>query len=200
MKVIEIIEVNNNRRKIILDNGESFVVYKGELSRLHIKMGEEMCSNDYDKLMTEILPKRAKLRGLNLIKSRPYTEFQVRKKYKEGGYPDCIADIAIDYLKGLHCIDDYEYCRVYMTYKSSSKSRKRIMCDLMAKGVSKDIIESAMNELEDNGDMTKEEELINRLIEKRHYDKEAASYEERQKMMSYLYGKGFSMDLIRSLT
>ncbi len=200
MKVIEIIDINTNRKKIILDNEESFVLYKGELSKLHIDMDKDLEESDYNRIMTEILPKRAKLRGLNLIKNRPYTEQQMRQKYMDGGYPESVINSAIDYLKGMHFIDDYEFCRIFMTYKSASKSRKRIVCDLMAKGVKKDIIESAMNELEDNGDMVNEEELINRLIMKRHYNKEEASYEERQKMMSYLYGKGFSMDLIRSLT
>ncbi len=200
MKVTGIIEVNNNRRKVILEDGTNFVLYKGELGKLHINVDEELDDKDYERIMNEILPKRAKLRGLNLLKNRPYTEYQLRQKYKDGGYPDGIADIAIEYLKGLHMIDDYEYCRMYMTFKSTSKSRKRIINDLMNKGVPRDIIEEAMNELDDNGDLAREEELILKLIDKRHYNKEEASYEEKQKMMSYLYGKGFSMDLIRCLT
>lgn len=200
MTVIEIVEINKNRRKINLDNGESFVLYNAELPKLHIKLNDELNEDDYRIIMSEILPKRAKLRGLNLIKNRPYTEFQIRQKYREGGYPDSIADIAIEYLKGLHCIDDYEYCRIYMTYKSVNRSRRRIINDLLNKGINKNVIEDAMNELEDNGDMVHEEDLIRKLLLKKHYNKDEASYDERQKIMSYLYGKGFSIELIRSLT
>ncbi len=200
MIVQEISILPNGRRKILLDNEESFVLYRGELSKLHIAENEELSESDYNKISQEILPKRAKLRGLNLLKSRPYTEYELRKKYEDGGYPFDAIDDAVQYLKGLHLIDDREYCRIYMTYKSASKSRKRMYNDLLQKGVSREDIEFAMEELEYQGDMQPEKELIEKLIRKRHYDRENASFEDRQKMMAYLYGKGFSSELIKEMT
>lgn len=200
MIVQEISILPNGRRKILLDNEESFVLYRGELSKLHIAENEELSESDYNKILQEILPKRAKLRGLNLLKSRPYTEYEIRKKYEDGGYPFDAIDDAVQYLKGLHLIDDREYCRIYMTYKSASKSRKRMYNDLLQKGVSREDIEFVMEELEYQGDMQPEKELIEKLIRKRHYDRENASFEDRQKMMAYLYGKGFSSELIKEMT
>jgi len=200
MTVDKIDNIDKSRCRITLDNGDSFVLYKGELIKLHLTEGEEVDSSVISRIMDEILPKRAKLRGLNLVKNRPYTEYQLRQKYNMGGYPDAVTDIAIDYLKRMHLVDDYEYCRVFMTYKSANKSQKRMINDLMLKGVNRDTIENVMNELKDNGDMTREEELIEKLLLKKHYNRDEASYEERQKMMSYLYNKGFQIDLIRCLT
>lgn len=199
MKVTEILILQGGRRKIILDTDESFVLYKGELSKMHIFENDELAEKDYNKIINEILPKRAKLRGLNLLKSRPYTEYEIRQKYKDGGYPSEVIETAIIYLKELKLINDSEYCRIYMTYKSASKSRKRMYNDLSQKGVSREVIEKVMEELDYLGDMCSEDELIKKLINKRHYDSETASFEERQKMISYLYGKGFSIDRIREL-
>jgi regulatory protein len=70
---------------------------------------------------------------------------------------------------------------------------------LRSKGVSADIIDKALQSAEEDGDMSDEEELIRKLIVKRHYDPESATYEERMKMMSYLYGKGFDTDVISRL-
>lgn len=200
MNIEEIIELPKGRRKIVIDDGTTFILYRGELGGLNIEVNSELSKESYDRIMNEILPKRAKLRGLNLLKSRPYTEWQLRQKYIDGGYPEAVIDTAIDYIKEMHCIDDYEYCRTYITYRSKDRSRKRLYLDLVNKGVNKDTIERAMNSVIEDGDISGEEELIKRLMEKRHYNPEAAEYEERQKMIQYLYGKGFSMDLIRNLT
>lgn len=200
MIVLSIDNFAKGRYKVTLDNGESLVLYTGELGKLHIKEEAELGEAEYKKIMQEILPKRAKLRGLNLLQKRPYTEHQLRQKYADGGYPQVIADEAIVYLKGLHLIDDYEYARTFMTYKSSQKSVKRMMMDLMQKGISKDVIQSALASLEEDGDLSDERELIVKILEKRHYNPEEATYEEKQKIRAYLYGKGFDMDAIRRLT
>lgn len=197
MYIAEIHELTNGRRKIVLDDGSSFVLYKGELAKNNLEVNSEIDACDYKKIMEEILPKRAKLRGLNLLKSRPYTEYQMRQKYIDGGYPKAVIEEAINYLKNLKLIDDREYCRVFMIYHSARKSRKRMANDLMFKGVSRDIIDEICAELEANGDMTEEEELVKKFIAKRHYDKENASFEEQQKMLAYLYGKGVSVELAR---
>lgn len=199
MIISEIIELPNGRRKIILDNGESFVLYKGELKKKSIELGSELEEEYYEFVMKEILPKRAKLRGLNLLKARPYTEYQIRQKYIEGGYPKEIIDTTIEYLKAMKLIDDREYCRVFFTYKSDKKSKKRMFNDLMIKGVSKEIIEEVFIELSKLGDINKEEELVLKIFNKRNYKPESAQYEEKQKMISYLYSKGIDMALIKAM-
>lgn len=196
MTVVSIREVTKSRCVITLDNEESFVLYKGELSKLELTEGKELSDSSYDRIMHEILPKRAKLRGLNLLKSRPYTEAQLRTKYEQGGYPASVIDSAIDYIKQLHCIDDYEYCRTYFTYHSASKSRRRMILDLVQKGVDKETVHRALDDVIGAGDMSDEEDLIRKLLAKKHYDSDNASYEERQKMKAFLYNKGFSVDII----
>lgn len=196
MTVVSIREVTKSRCVITLDNEESFVLYKGELSKLELAEGKELPDSSYDRIMHEILPKRAKLRGLNLLKSRPYTEAQLRAKYEQGGYPASVIDSAIDYIKQLHCIDDYEYCRTYFIYHSASKSRRRMILDLVQKGVDKETVQRALDDVIGAGDMSDEEDLIRKLLAKKHYDSETASYEEKQKMKAFLYNKGFSIDVI----
>lgn len=200
MIIQNIIELPNGRRRIITDETDPFCLYKGELAKLNIGIGDELDMSDYEKIMNEILPKRAKLRGLNLLAKRPYTEYQLRKKYEDGGYPNKVIDEAVEYIKGLRLIDDYEYCRTYLTYKSGSRSKRRLYNDLQQKGVANDVIDRAYNNLAENGDLTDEYTVIEKLLVKKHYNSEEASFEERQKMMSFLYGKGFSMEAIRHLT
>ncbi len=140
--------------------------------------------------------KKAKLRILNLLQRRSYTEYELRRKLSDSGYDDPISDEAIEYVRGLDLIDDFRYCRNYISYNSSRKSRKRMAADLQLKGVSKDLIREAMDSVADEGDLAEEDQLIRKLMEKRHYDPADASFEDKQKMKSYLYGKGFDPDAI----
>lgn len=69
MIVTKITEVSKSRKKIEIDGEFAFVLYKGELSVYGIKENCEIKEEDYQGIMTKILPKRAKLRAMNLLKS-----------------------------------------------------------------------------------------------------------------------------------
>ncbi len=196
MIVTQITELPGGRRRIRLSDDSLITLYKCELKELNIRSGGELDDEAYNRIMTDILPKRARLRALNLLKKRPYTEYQIRQKLTDGDYPEDIIEGAIEYIKDMRCLDDYGYARTYIQYYSSLKSIRRITDDLRHKGVERDIIEKALSDVRDDGDLSDEEELIVRLMDKRHYDRDSASYEDKQEMKAYLYGKGFDMDTI----
>ena len=103
-------------------------------------------------------------------------------------------DVAISYVKSFHYIDDVRYANSYVAYASGQKSRKQIQQELARKGVSQEIILQVLASEESQEDS--ELELINRLIVKKHYNDETATYEERRKMIGFLYRKGFALDKI----
>ena len=196
MIVTEITEVTKAKYKIFIDHEFAFVLYKGELRTYGIKQGEEIAAQVYDAIMQEVLPKRAKLRAMNLLKSREYTREQMRTKLRQGLYPDTVIDEAVDYVTSFGYIDDKRYVEQYIRYASQTKSKKRMEQDLLHKGVGKsDITEGFAKTLEEE-DTDQEVELIERLIEKKHYDRQKATLEERQKIVSFLYRKGFPLDKI----
>ena len=70
MTVTDIKEVTKSRVKIEIDRESSFVLYKGELRIYGIREGQDLTEENYNLIMKEVLPKRAKLRAMNLLKSR----------------------------------------------------------------------------------------------------------------------------------
>ena len=67
---------------------------------------------------------------------------------------------------------------------------------LFRKGISKETIASAYEQCAQEEQLTDEEEIIKKLLEKKHYSSQDATYEESQKMIGFLYRKGFSLDKI----
>ena len=197
MKVTRIEEITKAKCKIYLEEEFAFVLYKGELRMFHIKEGEELSPEDYQEITGKILPKRAKLRAMNLLKNRPYTEYQLSKKLRDGGYTQEIIEEALDYVKGFHYVDDRQYAMDYMEYHKEEKSRSQMFKALLTKGISQSLIQECFEEVVGEDKERLEEEQIQRWISKKNFCAKEASYEEIQRMQGVLYRKGFSSDAIR---
>ena len=199
MTVTNITELFKSRVRIEIDHEFAFVLYKGEL-RLHkIEEGDEIEDAVYDRIMKDVLPKRAKLRAMNLLKNRTYTKAQLKDKLLQGRYPEQIADIAVDYVVSYRYVDDEQYVRDFIEYNREKKSRKRIQLDLMHKGISEQLFQDIWEEIAGDDEEVIEREQIIYWMNKKHFCPQEATFEEKQKMMAFLYRKGFSINNIRSI-
>ena len=196
MIITDIQEFDKKRCKVYIDGEYAFVLYKGELRDYAIRSGCEISDESYSDIMGTLLPKRCKLRAMNLLQKKDYTEKQLRDKLKEGLYPSEVVDEAIDYVKSFRYLDDERFARDYISYHMSTRSRNRIIRDLTGKGISKELLLPIMEELYTETDDV-ELEQIKKLLVKKHYDKEQTDYKEKQKLMAFLLRKGFGMSDIR---
>ena len=121
-------------------------------------------------------------------------EAQLREKLTRNEYPADIVETAISYVKSFGYINDYEYARSFIESRKERKSRREIYMQLAGKGVSRELIDEAFEESYEREDST---EAIRRLLEKKHYDRENTTPEEKKKIMAYLVRKGFGYDDIR---
>lgn len=201
MLIDSIEAVTKDRSRVKLEDGESFVLYKGELRLLKLQDGKELSDSTYRQIMDVVLPKRAKLRCLNLLKARDYTEYQLRKKLSEGGYPESVSDIAVKYVKSFGYVDDKKYALAFIREQNENRSRKELYQKLSQKGISREILDSAFNETYGSYKDAREEDrfdetaVILKTLKKRGYTG-SESYEDRQKMLAYFYRRGFDMDSV----
>ena len=200
--LIESIEpVSKDRSRIKLEGGHEFVLYKGELRILKLKEGTDLSDEVYRNIMETVLPKRAKLRALNLLKARAYTEYGLKKKLTEGGYPDSVTDIALAYVKSYGYVNDRQYALDYISERSAAYSKKELYQKLSQKGISKEILDGAFAEVygsyKDARETSSfnETEVIVKTLKKRGFTGNE-SYEERQKLLAYFYRRGFEMDSV----
>lgn len=193
MEIIEIIELGSGRRRIVLEDGSDFVLYKGEIQRLKLEAGVYLTDQQLQEIRDEILVKRAKLRAMHLLEKRDYTQADLCRKLRENGYAEDVIREAITYVKSYHYVDDARYASVYIRARQNSKSRNQMRMELLQKGVDDELIRQALED--ECGDS--ELELIERLLEKKHYDPDMADQKEKQKVYQFLARKGFSGSDIR---
>lgn len=127
--------VGKTRVQVFLDGEKAFVLYRNEAYRMGIREGESLSEQAYAEIMQEILPKRARLRCMNILKSADKTEWQLRTKLRQGGYPKEIEDIAIEYVRSFHYIqDDVRYAGYYIREPQPDKKQTaRSVHELKAK-------------------------------------------------------------------
>lgn len=197
MKITAIEELSKARSRVWIDGEFAFVLYKGELRLYRIREGEEISEETLKTIRQEILPKRAKLRAMNLLKSREYTTKQLHDKLKQGGYPEDMITLALDYVASYHYTDDLRYAVSYMQSHETDKSRRRIEQDLMRKGIGKETLEKAWQTWEARGGEQDEQQMISELLEKRGYCPREADLREKQRLYGFLMRRGFSGEQVR---
>lgn len=192
MRVTQIEPLSKNRSKVYIEQELAFVLYRGELRRYHVQEGEELSEEAYRRIMEEVLPKRARLRAMNLLKSRDYTAARLQAKLQEGLYPPEAVQQALEYAASFHYIDDLRYAREFITCYSSNRSRRRLEQDLQRRGVDRQTIQRAFREWEEQGGAQDEQRMIAQLLQKRHYDPKTADIRERQRTYAFLARRGFA--------
>lgn len=188
--------LDKGKRRIMLDNGDSVVLYRTEVRSLGIEEGMELKETTYQQILHEIIGKRAKKRALHLLEKMDRTEAQLREKLSGSEYPLICIDEAIAYVKQFHYLDDFRYACNFVRYKQEQFSRQQIKQKLMAKGISRDLIERAIDEEY----ISEETEQIRQLLKKKHYSGADMDSAEFRKIYQYLLRRGFkSNDILKEM-
>jgi len=193
-QVVSVVPQDKKKLKICLDNGDTFILYKGEAAKLSLFEKEILDEAKYQQIMTDILGKRATKRAMHLLEQQERTEKQLRDKLQQNGYPSQCIEQAIAYVKSYHYVDDYRYATVYIRYHQEKESRQKLAQKLMTRGISKEVIRQALEE-----EFVADECIqIKELLRKRQFDPDNADDTERRKTVQFLMRKGFkSRDIFR---
>lgn len=196
MIVTEIEPYTKTKFKVYLDGRFAFVLYKGELSRYGIRKEEEISDGTVEKIETEVILKRVKLRAMHLLEDMDRTEAALREKLRQGCYTQEMIDKAVDYVKSFGYLDDARYAENFVRSRQESKSRKEIRAALMQKGVAAELIEQAFENCYADGG---EEEAVRSILRKKRFDPMTAEETEKQRIYGYLARKGFKYEAVRQV-
>ena len=193
--VVSVEQLSGGKRRVHLDNGEIWVLYRGEVRSYSLAEGEVLSQMQYDQIRRDVIGKRAKRRAMHLLEKMDRTEQALRNKLLEGEYPEDLVEEAIAYVKSFHYVDDARYADCYVRARGASKSRGKLLAELQQKGVDRELAAQVLDQYEEERD---EPQMIRQLLEKRHYDPGTASVQEQRRMYGYLMRRGFqSTDICR---
>lgn len=195
MEITDIAPLDKKRRKVYIDGQYAFPLYMSELRKYNIEAGAVLEENVYDAICS-LLMRRVRERILYLIADYDRSEQNIRQKISMAGYRGSFVDDAIDSLKEYGYIDDLRFARYYAESMRDIKGRSAfaISRSLYEKGISRDVIDTVMGEL----DIDEDAQILKVLSSKGYNEENIRQIDdkERQKLISFLMRKGFSYDLI----
>ncbi|MBR3811792.1 MAG: regulatory protein RecX [Agathobacter sp.] len=196
IQVVLLEKLDKGKRRITFDNRERCILYFSEFRGLHVEEGSYISYEVYEKIISEIIGKRAKKRALHLLEQMDRTEQQLREKLMLSEYPQrCIED-AIAYVKRFHYLDDGRYAHTFTRYKKDKMSRQQILQKLMSKGIARDVIAIAIEEEYDADESVQ----IRSILEKKHFSNDMADEGEFRRTYNYLLRRGFcSNDILKEM-
>ncbi len=188
---IEVQKKDKNRSNIYLD-GEFFCGLQNEVViGKNLKVGSEIDEEKLKEIVLESEKHVAFNKALTLLNTRFKTKHELKTYLKEKGFDEFVIDETIEKLIEYKYINDEHYVEAYINSNKDKKSKKVIELDLLKKGVSQKTIDLAIENLES------ESELILSLYTKYIKNKEQ-TFENKQKAIKYLMGKGFAYDDIKN--
>ena len=180
-----------------LNDEPAFWLYYSEIAKYHIREGQEFSPELSEEIYSAVLPKRAKLRCMNLLKLMDKTEAELTRRLRDEEYPEEIIQEALEYVKSFRYVDDLRYAKNYIESRKEVKSRQQIQFELQGRGVSSELIARAWEETEPVDTNAQ----ILYWAEKKHFDIQTNDTKERQKFYSFLLRKGFLYsDIKKALT
>ena len=188
MEITKIQALTKQKYRIFLDGESAFAVYKGELSRYHLEEGAVLPPEVYEELVNRVLKKRATLRAMHILERTDKTEAQLRRKLEESEYPKEAVESAIAYVTSYGYLDDRRYAEHYIEWKKQGKGKARLKMELVQKGISREIIEEAL----ESTDFGETREMIRQIILKKRKTDIPMNEKEKQRIYGFLMRKGFS--------
>lgn len=193
MIVTRIEPISKTKYQISIDDRIAFVLNKGDLSAYALHEQTEIPEEVYERILWETLYVRARTKLANTIASMDRTVSQMRSALERDRYPEKVIDAVIELGINERLLDDGRYAGNYASSYAGRKSVMAIRMDLKNRGVSKDLIEKALEDI----DPDSEREAIRKLLRKKHPSGTPLSYEEKQKLMTSILRKGYSYDCVK---
>ena len=198
MIVTEIRPVTKKRSQVYVEGQPAFVLYNGELSRYHIREGEEIPLSIWEEITGELLIKRSRKRALNLLLKGDRTRSQLLQKLQTDGYPMEIAEQAVEYAESFGYIDDRRYAENYLNGPGAKKSRMAARIELTRKGIDPELIDRLMEEQMETEEDS-EREKVRTLAWKCLGPAHRLNEKEYRRIYSYLARRGFTSSDILSV-
>lgn len=159
-----------------------------------MRTASKQCTKpDFSELDPAEVEQKAKECVLRILGSRAYSCAEVRQKLAQRGFPAEIAERAVNAIRNLGYLDDEQFARDYVRYKGGQLGRNRLVQELSAKGIAKNIQEQVLAQV----DEAEEAKKVRTLVEKRLAGMAGLPRETQiRRLAGYLARRGFAMSLV----
>jgi regulatory protein len=185
-------QIKDKKRCSVFIDGKFFCGLLSETAIIHkLKVGQFIETELLEKIQFDNEKNQALDKSLNFLSRSMKTKKQVEDYLKKKGYTQPVCDYVLEKLKDYKFVDDFEYSKSYINYKSKYKGKKLLELELKQKGADKEDIEKALNDMGDETESAKN--VLNKYIKNKEFNKE-----NLYKAFKYLLSKGFEYETAKT--
>lgn len=140
---------------------------------------------------TEEMMRKARRRAMHLLERMNRSEKALRQKLDQGEYSEEAIESAIAYVKSFGYLNDQRYAESYLAGRLTGKSKKVLFQELSAKGVDKETVQLAWEEVT-ACQKVDERQIIEECIRKKCPQGGEISEREYRRLVAFLARRGFS--------
>jgi regulatory protein len=185
---------NQERVNVYLDDQFAFGLAIDIAARL--KVGQTLTPEQIAELQQQDLSEKARQSAIRFITYRPRSATEVERNLRKKGFVEPVVSEVIERLQRVGLIDDLAFARYWLEQRETFKPRSQmaLRLELQQKGVSRNVIEEVLAELDETAAAqqaaAKQARRWTGLPER----------EFRLKLGQFLQRRGFNYEIIRQVT
>jgi len=201
MKTItQISENKKNKDRVSIFADDEFLLScdKELIYKKSLKKGDKVDPILLLELAKEDEYLKAKDAALRYIERSLKTIHEIEKKLREKEYSEETISRVIAFMDEYKLVDDDKYAEIFFKEKLRTRGVKKARFELSSKGIPKETMENALENLSSS---SVEEDSCLKLAEKKYAQlikRETDPYKLKNKLYTFLMGKGYSYELINS--
>ncbi len=199
MRILSLVK-KNNYVTVTFDNDEKLRLHYEVAVKCGLRKNDDLSEEEIKSIQKTEEKFNLKNSALRLISRRPHSSFELRVKLQKKNFnKDDISEIIKDFLaKGYLSDNDFAERFIDEGIKKK-KGLMKIKAELFSKGVSREIVDSVLLKFDDVPLLSSNAKLLalKKINSLNH--KELAPQQIKQKLYSYLGGKGYSSEIIREV-
>lgn len=184
----------NSRVSVFVDEEYAFSLTDETVVEYGLFIGADVNGLPLEEICKKDRYKQALSGAFIYLSHSAKTEKQIRDYLFKKEFDENTVDSVIGRLKELNYIDDFLFAKSF-TENSVSSGVNTIRYKLKSKGVSDEIINSVLEDVSDENQISKAMEILKKQMPK--YSKYEA-FDKKRKLNDFLYRKGFQWDVIKS--
>jgi regulatory protein len=185
---------NQERVNLFLDGAFAFGLPLE--TAVHLKVGQQLAPAEVEALKQADLLDKVKQAAYRLISYRPRSVAEVKRHLVRKGHDEYLVDTAVNHLINIDLLNDETFARYWVEQRDTFKPRSQLAIsqELRQKGISREIIEAVVADVDETTAARRAAEKKARLL---------TNLPEpmfRQKLGQFLQRRGFHYEIINQIT
>lgn len=162
--------------------------------KYRLKVGQTIGERRLNEIQLDSEKSAALDKAMVYITAVQKTEKQIRDYLYKKGYLPAVVEYVLEKLRDYRFVDDKDYAETYVENVAARKGRRLIKAELFKKGIAKEQIESALENLDEDTQVQAASDILVKYMRSKTADRETLA-----KAFRYLMSKGFDYDAAKKV-